>query len=532
MTARRTARIDELLRERIRRRTPLAYLTHRAFFAGLELYVDERVLVPRSPIAELILKRFAPWAKPRGIRRILDIGCGSGAIALASAVAFPRATVDAVDISADALAVCRRNVRRLGLTQRVRVIQSDHFAAVSGCRYDIIVSNPPYVGRAEMRDLPREYRHEPALGLASGVDGLDSVRAILSRRETASGRRRYFGGGSRQYRGSAVARVSAIAVHMARDRHGRRRRFRVAGGCSDAGSATLGGIDAWREIRSAGCSRSRASAKVTARRSGCVVDGCPPGLALSEADLQPDVERRRPGTSQYTTQRREPDTVRILSGVFEGKTTGTPIGLVVENQDQRSRDYEKIKDRFRPGHADYTYQQKYGFRDYRGGGRSSARETVMRVAAGAIARKFLRERLGVSIYGYLGQIGPLLLEPKDPPSAYENPFFCPDPGRVKEIEDLIWRTREAGDSIGARITVIADGRAARAGRAGVRAARCGFGRRHDGHQRGEGRGDRRRLQSRDAARVASIGMSSRRRGSRAITPAACSAEFRRARTSW
>jgi chorismate synthase len=190
---------------------------------------------------------------------------------------------------------------------------------------------------------------------------------------------------------------------------------------------------------------------------GCVVDGCPPGLALSEADLQPDVERRRPGTSQYTTQRREPDMVRILSGVFEGKTTGTPIGLMVENQDQRSRDYDKIKDRFRPGHADYTYQQKYGFRDYRGGGRSSARETVMRVAAGAIARKFLRERLGVNIYGYLGQIGSLVIEPKDPPSAYENPFFCPDPGRVKEIEDLIWRTREAGDSIGARITVIAAG---------------------------------------------------------------------------
>ena len=180
LTARRTARIQALLRERIRRRTPLAYLTRRAFFAGLQLYVDERVLVPRSPIAELILKRFAPWAKARGIRRILDIGCGSGAIALASAVAFPRTTVDAVDISAGALAVCRRNVRRLGLAKRVRVMQSDHFAAVSGCRYDIIVSNPPYVGRAEMRDLPREYRHEPALGLASGVDGLDSVRAILS----------------------------------------------------------------------------------------------------------------------------------------------------------------------------------------------------------------------------------------------------------------------------------------------------------------------------------------------------------------
>ncbi len=190
---------------------------------------------------------------------------------------------------------------------------------------------------------------------------------------------------------------------------------------------------------------------------GCVVDGCPPGLALSEADLQADVERRRSGTSQFTSQRREPDTVRILSGVFEGLTTGTPIGLLVENQDQRSRDYEKIKDRFRPGHADYTYQQKYGLRDHRGGGRSSARETVMRVAAGGIARKFLRERLGVRIRGYLAQLGPLVLEPVDLDAVHENPFFCPDPGRVPELEDFIWRLREAGDSIGARVTVIAEG---------------------------------------------------------------------------
>ena len=190
---------------------------------------------------------------------------------------------------------------------------------------------------------------------------------------------------------------------------------------------------------------------------GCVVDGCPPGMALCEADLQADVERRRSGTSQFTSQRHEPDTVRILSGVFDGKTTGTPIGLLVENQDQRSRDYEKIKDRFRPGHADYTYQQKYGFRDYRGGGRSSARETVMRVAAGAIARKYLRERLNIGIHGYLAQMGSLLLDPVAPASAYENPFFCPDPSRVKELEDMIWRLREAGDSIGARVTVVATG---------------------------------------------------------------------------
>ena len=176
---RRRETIDELLKQRITGRMPLAYLTHRAFFAGLELYVDARVLVPRSPIAELIQKRFAPWAKVRGTRRILDIGTGSSAIALACAKAFPRARVDAVDISAAALAVCRRNVRRLGLSRRVRVLRSDYFAAVARCRYDIIVTNPPYVGRAEMRALPREYGHEPRLGLASGSDGLDAVRAIL-----------------------------------------------------------------------------------------------------------------------------------------------------------------------------------------------------------------------------------------------------------------------------------------------------------------------------------------------------------------
>src|SRR5579863_4964811 len=172
---------------------------------------------------------------------------------------------------------------------------------------------------------------------------------------------------------------------------------------------------------------------------GCIVDGCPPGLALVEEDLQRDVDRRRAGTSQFVSQRREEDSVRILSGVFEGRSTGSPIGLLVENGDARSRDYERIKDRFRPGHADYTYQHKYGFRDYRGGGRSSARETVMRVAAGAIARKYLAERLGVRIYGYLAQMGPLVLEPKDLAGVQSNPFFCPDPARLPELEALIWK---------------------------------------------------------------------------------------------
>jgi ribosomal protein L3 glutamine methyltransferase len=180
LTARQAARIEALLGRRIAERRPLAYLTRRAFFAGLELYVDERVLVPRSPLAELILQRFEPWVNARKVRRILDIGTGSGAIALACAAAFRAARVDAVDISAAALHVARRNARRLGLDKRVQLLRSDHFDAVKGRRYDIIVSNPPYVGRAEMQKLPREYRHEPRLGLASGADGLDSVRAIFA----------------------------------------------------------------------------------------------------------------------------------------------------------------------------------------------------------------------------------------------------------------------------------------------------------------------------------------------------------------
>ncbi len=188
-----------------------------------------------------------------------------------------------------------------------------------------------------------------------------------------------------------------------------------------------------------------------------VVDGCPPGLALAEADIQKELDRRRPGTSRYTTQRREPDRVRILSGVFEGRTTGTPIALLIENVDQRSRDYGEIARRFRPGHADYTYQQKYGLRDYRGGGRSSARETAMRVAAGAIAKKYLRERLGVVVRGYVHQIGPIRAERVDWAAVEENPFFFPDPERVPELEALLTAVRKEGDSIGAGVTVVASG---------------------------------------------------------------------------
>lgn len=190
---------------------------------------------------------------------------------------------------------------------------------------------------------------------------------------------------------------------------------------------------------------------------GCIVDGCPPGLELSTDDLQGDLDRRKPGKSRHTTQRRESDEVQILSGVFEGRTTGAPIGMIIHNTDQRSKDYSKIMDRFRPGHADYTYQQKYGMRDYRGGGRSSARETAMRVAAGAIARKYLRVRYGIQIRGYLAQLGPIELALKDWSAVEQNPFFCPDPSRVEELETYMDALRKEGDSIGARINVVASG---------------------------------------------------------------------------
>lgn len=190
---------------------------------------------------------------------------------------------------------------------------------------------------------------------------------------------------------------------------------------------------------------------------GCIVDGCPPGMPLSETDLQADLDRRKPGANRYTTQRKEADEVKILSGVFEGLTTGTPIGLVIENQDQKSKDYSKIKDLFRPAHADYTYQQKYGIRDYRGGGRSSARETAMRVAAGAIAKKYLMLTSGIQVRGYLSQLGPIKADLVDWNEVPNNPFFCPDPAKVAEMAQYMEALGKEGDSIGARITVVATG---------------------------------------------------------------------------
>ena len=190
---------------------------------------------------------------------------------------------------------------------------------------------------------------------------------------------------------------------------------------------------------------------------GCVVDGCPPGLEISEADIQAELDRRKPGTSRHVTQRREPDTVEILSGVFEGRTTGTPIGLLIRNQDQRSKDYGNIAETFRPGHADYAYTQKYGFRDYRGGGRSSARETAVRVAAGAIARKWLNERFGITIQGWMSQLGPIRIPFVDAAQIGQNPFFVPDAAIVPQLEEYMDALRKSGDSVGAKISIAATG---------------------------------------------------------------------------
>lgn len=196
---------------------------------------------------------------------------------------------------------------------------------------------------------------------------------------------------------------------------------------------------------------------------GCIVDGVPPNLSLTEADLQQELDRRKPGTSAFTTQRRESDSVKILSGVFEGKTTGTSIGLMIENEDQRSQDYTAIASVFRPSHADFTYQHKYGIRDYRGGGRASARETAMRVAAGAIAKKYLFEQFGIQIRGYLAQMGSIVCEPLDRDLSKidwmfvnQNPFFCPNPTQIEALESCLKTLKKAGDSIGAKVKVIAE----------------------------------------------------------------------------
>ena len=223
---------------------------------------------------------------------------------------------------------------------------------------------------------------------------------------------------------------------------------------------------------------------------GCVVDGCPPGMALEVADIQRELDRRKPGTSRHVTQRRESDTVEILSGVFEGRTTGTPIALLIRNEDPRSKDYAAIAETFRPGHADYTYWQKYGIRDYRGGGRASARETAVRVAAGAIARKWLAERHGVAIRGHLVQLGPHAIAFEDWAHVDANPFFVANASVVTALEAFMDALRKSGDSCGAKITVVASGVPVGLGRTCVRPPRRRSRGRADEHQRGQGRGNR------------------------------------------
>ncbi len=222
---------------------------------------------------------------------------------------------------------------------------------------------------------------------------------------------------------------------------------------------------------------------------GCVVDGCPPGLALSVEDIQHDLDRRKPGTSRHVTQRQESDTVEVLSGVFEGKTTGTPIALLIRNEDARSRDYGNLIDTFRPGHADYTYWQKYGIRDHRGGGRASARETAVRVAAAAIARKWLREKYGVVIRGYLSQLGPIDAPFKNWDEVSKNPFFSANSEVVPKLESFMDELRKAGDSVGARITTVAESVPVGWGGTCLCETRCRFSRRDDEYQCGEGCGD-------------------------------------------
>ncbi len=233
---------------------------------------------------------------------------------------------------------------------------------------------------------------------------------------------------------------------------------------------------------------------------GCVIDGCPPRIPLSEADIQPWLDRRRPGQSRFTTQRQEPDQVSILSGVFEGQTTGTPLALEIRNLDQRSRDYGEIADRFRPGHADLTYELKYGIRDYRGGGRASARETAMRVAGGAVARRVLGA--GVRIRGALVQIGPHPIDRArwDWQEVDRNPFFCPDPVAAAAWEDVLGAVRKAGSSLGAVIEVVAEGVPPGLGAPVYGKLDADLAAGADGDQRGEGCGDRRRVRCRGAER--------------------------------
>ena len=460
VSATEAAKIDAYATRRIEERIPVAYLVNEAWFAGRSYYVDERVLVPRSPLAELILAKFAPWVNAASVHHVLDIGTGSGCIAIACAHAFPEAEIVAADISAEALDVAAMNVGRHGMRDRVSLVRSDIFAGIGRRDFDIIVSNPPYVDRDDMASLPDEFRHEPVLGLAAGADGLAAVGRILRNasryladdgilvvevgNSQAALEEQYPAAGFTwlefESGGQGVFLLDKEELVRCRDQFARGHDTEIA---------------RCQETVSAACLRSRPLAKATGRRLAASWTAARRVWRSVKRISRKISNGGAPASPRHTTQRKEADAVKILSGVFEGTTTGTPIGLLIENTDQRSKDYSNIKDKFRPGHADYTYQQKYGIRDYRGGGRSSARETTMRVAAGAIARKYLADRVGISIRGYVSQLGPIELEARDLDYVEQNPFFCADPDRIAELEAFMDALREEGDSIGAKISVLA-----------------------------------------------------------------------------
>ncbi len=347
------------------------------------------------------------------------------------------------------------------------------FSRRSSERYRVIVSNPPYVPEAEVAELPPEYRHEPAIGLASGPTGFAHAERILrGARERLTPNGVLFlelGAGADAF-AAAHPRAAADRARV-RARRGRRARGDGRGNpgipsyrakraslCTPARSATAAELDPRGEQgHMAGDTYGRMFTVTTFGEShgpalGCVVDGCPPGLALTEADIQKDLDRRRPGRSRHVTQRQEPDQVKILSGRVRRAHDGhRRSACSIENVDQRSGDYSKIKDSFRPGHADYTYQQKYGIRDYRGGGRSSARETAMRVAAGAIARKYLAEQLGVSIRGYLAEIGPFKLRAVDLEHVDDNRILQRGPGESAAARSRSWTSCAGQATRSARI---------------------------------------------------------------------------------